>query len=58
METCRIVFESVNEYGQIERHIHNTTNYQEALRAEKKLQQDIQAAEEQAYYEGRFDGIF
>lgn len=58
METCKIVFESVNEYGQIERHVHYTTDYNEALKAETKLQRDIQAAEEKAYYEGRFDKCY
>lgn len=37
-ETCRIVFESVNKYGQTERHVHYTSDYEKAKRDEIALQ--------------------
>lgn len=36
--TCRVVFESVNQYGQTERHVHYTDDYDKAKRDEAALQ--------------------
>ena len=36
--SCRIVFESVNQFGQIERHIHYTNNIDRAREEEGQLQ--------------------
>lgn len=41
METCRVVFESVNQYGQIERHIHYTGDYDKAKKDEAALQNQL-----------------
>jgi len=36
--TCRIVFEKINEFGQIERHIHYTDDYKQAKKGEAEIE--------------------